>query len=701
MSSDSVIYHFTEDQRSHPVHHIDSDVYADGCKPFGVFIHRDRVYGTSAVSFGQVSSSPKNEMYSRNTLRMLEIFGKLCEQAVRSPFGRVGFEERTYARYQTFIREIPFPNGAVSADGRNYIGWIIWMRYIEVNGQAENTDLDMERAGDIKKSKERDFVRNPVHALGRALHESSGGRGDPVSGKTFQAVPHAPKPTAKEATKRRWVDSMTKAQLFDELMFYAGDFDYTYANSLPLHADSNPANPFNAMSLSKACQLAVSAGGDQFFLVPDMYKGVMPFPDEGERVWRIRLNECVPNRLLQTFFPDQPKPEWEVDADGLEYMRERYYDSEMAEEKGEGFAMLHAKQSVRLNVQRAMLSCAQSQSIEGVRARMESMFERELFNQQIDFEEQAAIKLGIQRRGCEHKRTVLHPDGNLPTALKALCRSLQETLDASPNRNFCMPLPRQTKNLSCLGENIAYMMLTLEKVFGVHTLHRECLLARIATLHICSVGSFHPHPMFFGDPMAGKSMIIKFLQMIMALNTWKSCDHMSAQAFMSKENADIHFMVLMSEEFEPSAVGYNPSSSGDREGRSSSGRDMALTDKASAIRALMTSMEMSFSRLVRREDTGGYERESAVVKTNVIFAGAMNATESDLAANSRSRWLRVNIQNRPRETASIQSKIVGTTGFTKTSEFAKFRQRMIRDQVCVLSRFVLMSGIRWSWAMFS
>ena len=679
-----MIYHFTEDQRSHPVPYVEGGTLDEHVSGVAVFIHRSRVYSASAVSFGQVSSSAKNEMQSRNVLRMLEIFGKICEQAARSPFGRLYVEDKSYARYEAFIRELPFLREEPSKS------YIIWLRYTEGPDSSENSDMNLDadrvKVSDLKKMKERQFVRDPVWALSRALHESAGGRADPVAqGKTFQANPHVPK--AANGAKKRWVDTMTKAQLFDELMFYSGDFDYTYANSLHLHNANNPGNPYNAMGIHRACQLAAAAGADPDYLVPEMFYGSMEFPDHGAGVWRIRLNECMPNRLLQTFFPDQAKPEFEMDDENIEYMSARYYDVEYAEEKGAGNAIRRAKQSVRLNIQRSMLSCAQSQSLEGVRARTQMMYDREL-DPQFSFDEQAAIQLSIQRRSCEHSRTVLHPDGNIPNALKALCKAREELLEISPNHNFCMPLPRQTKNLSCLGENIAYQTLALEKIFGVHTLHRECLLLTFCNYHVYCVGSFHPHPMLLGDPMTGKSMGIKYRQMTMAPGTFKVCDHMSAQAFMSKDNSDIHFQVLMSEEFEPSAVGYKDSS--DREGRASSGRDMALTDKASAIRALMTSMEMHFSRLVRREDTGSYERDSHSVQTNVEFCGAMNATASDLAANSRSRWLLIPVQNRPRDTASIQSKIVGTTGFRDTAEFTKFRQRMLRDQVVVGHVFLKM-----------
>lgn len=692
-STDSIIYHFTEDQRSHPVPFLDGSAF-DGCQEFAVFIHRDRVYGTSAVSFGQVSSNPKHALQSKNTLRIMEIFGRLCEQASRSPFGRArGDDGKTFARYEAFVREIPYADGRMSPDGKSYLGWILWCRYTYTGDHIENNDLDAEKISDLRKMRERNFVRNPVWALGRALHENAGGRGDPVAGQRFQATPHAEKP--KLGVRKRWVDTMTKAQMYDELMFYSGDFDYSYAASCEFHANYNPGNPFNCMSIDKACELAAAAGADCDYLNAMHFRGTEDYPDRGARVWKLRLNECTPNRLLQTFFPDQQRPEWEreIDEEGLGYLHSRYYDNALADEKGIIIARARAEQSVRLNMQRATLSCAQSQSLEGVRARMEAMFEREL-NQRHDlsFEEQAAIKLSIQRRGCEYKRTVLHPDGNLPNALKALCRGFQETLDNSPNRNFCMPLPRQTKNLSCLGENVAYMMLSLEKTFGVHSLHRECMLLTFCNLHVHCVGSFHPHPMMFGDPMTGKSMGIKFRQMVMVEGTFLVMDHMSAQAFMAADNSGIHHMVILSEEFEPSAVGVNAgssSSSGDRDGRGASGRDMALTDKASAIRALMTSMELSFSRLVQRADTGEYTRDSHTVKTNVEFAGAMNATGADLAPNSRSRWLIINIQNRPRDTSTVQGKIVGTTGFSKTPEFAKFRRRMQRDQVVVGHIFLM------------
>lgn len=629
-----------------------------------------------------MSSHPKRARISKNTLRVLEIYGKLCEQATRSPFGYTSsLDDVCFPRYETFVAEMPFPDGTLA-------GWILWLRYAYMGDLAENSDLDPEKPRDLRKMKERNFVRNPVWALSRALHELAGGRGDPAAEKSFQAAPH-PQKTAAPAPRKLWVDTMTKAQMLNELMFYSGDFDYHRASSMDLFHRNNPGNPFNAMGLKMALDLAARAGVDVEYCREDTYLGVAEFPEFGQRAWRVRLNECIPQRLLQTFFPGRATPEWDIDDDGKRFLLQRYYDPVLADEKDEGFARFKANQSVRLNIQRSLLADAQSQSLEGVRAHVESMYEKEL-TPGMSFDEAAQVKLSIQRRGLEHFRTVFHPDGNLPLALKSLATAFQDTLDASPYSNFCMPLPRQFKNLTCLGENVAYITLSLEKTCGVNTLHRECLLATFCNYHVYFMASFHPHVLFLGDPMTGKSMIIKFRQNIMVVGTFKITDHISAQAFMAKDNSDIHFMILMSEEGEPSAVG-NVGKSDKNSGSASS--NMALTDKASAIRALMTSMYISYSRLVKKDETGDYQREGGVVQTNVAFCWAMNATGDDLAPNSRSRWLISNILSRPREGSSIQSKIVGNTGSSKSAEYKKFRSRMVRDQV-VVGATALLLGCR-------
>jgi hypothetical protein len=691
-ANDTTIHHLTEDVRSHPVR-FDEECSFEETQTIGVFIHREHVYGTAAVSFGQVSSNPKNRMQARNTMRMVEIFGKICEQAMKSPFGHTVRDRRGYAhpRCETLIREIPYANGGQSSDGKKYMGWIIWLRYIYIGDEAENEDINMEKETGLRKLKERNFTRNPVWALSKSLHELSGGRSDPVAGKTFQINPRTGRGTAAslETRQTRWVDTMTKPQLADELMFYGGAFDYTSCLSRDLHAYNNPANPFASISTAKACDLAARMGGDADYCIPESYDGAVDWPDHGERVWRIRLNECTPHRLMHTFFPDQAKPDWDIDPPTMVYLQTRYLDPTLVEEKGEGIAKMRANASVRLNLQRALVD-TQAQTMEGLRARMEAMYDHELRGVgEISFEDRAALKLSIQRRGNEFARTVLHPEGNLPNALKALCAGFQGVLERSVRHNLCMPLPHQFKNLTCLGENVNYQMLAMEKILGVHTLHRECLLATFCNYHIYFVGSFHPHVLYLGDHSTGKTMIIKYRELVSIPGTMMNCDHMSAQNFMTKDNRDIHFMILFSDEFEPSAVGLQPGSGVKQ--NVGGGQNNAMSDKASAIRAIMTSNTVSFSRLVRREDNGEYQRESAVVPMNILFMGAMNATASDLAPNSRSRWLVVNIQNRPREFSSVPGKIIATSGYANSPEFQLFKNRMIRDQVC---KALLCFGVR-------
>lgn len=52
--ADTAIYHFTEDQRSHPVRH-DEGAVCPNVQSFAVWVDKGRVYGSSAVCFGQVS----------------------------------------------------------------------------------------------------------------------------------------------------------------------------------------------------------------------------------------------------------------------------------------------------------------------------------------------------------------------------------------------------------------------------------------------------------------------------------------------------------------------------------------------------------------------------------------------------------------------------------------------------------------------
>lgn len=680
---DSNIFYFTEDQGSNPVRFEPDKRFANG-QVLAVFIHRDKVYTHSAVSFGQFSSRDKNKALVGNTRKMMEIFGKLCDNALRSPFGRTAKDNagKTYPRYQTYIREIPYADGRQSADGKPFIGWIIWLVYNYVGDERENPGADFEKEQDIKRVRDRNFVRNPVWAFGRSLHEAHGGRGDPVHGQVFKVDPHPSKVTAAAAKKQFWIDKAKKSEIIDAFMLYGRGFNYTDAMSKDLWASYNQANPFYAMGIDRACELAVAVGADPDYCIPDCYRGTVEFPDSGERQWAIRLEECLPQRLFSTFFPHHPRPEYEIDEEFREYMQTRHMDPTLDDPQ---FALIAANASVRLGIQRVLLSDADTQSLNGVRAYVDSLYQRKLVPMSgASIEEKAAMKLEIQRLGMDRMRTVMHPDGNLPNALKAICRAEQDILDNSPYGNFCKPIPRQFRNLTALGEGISHILLALEKTMGVHSLHRECLIAMMCSRHIHFEGRFHPHPLFLGDPMTGKSMIIKFLQGIMVDGTYCITDHMSAQAFMAEDNRDLDEMLLCSEEGEPSAVGYTKP--GDRRG----GGDMAMTDKASAIRALMTSMEMHWMRMGQNKETGAFERQAGKAKTNVIFCWAMNLSSGDLAANSRSRWVCIPISVRERPSSSIQGKIISSTGYAKTPEYKMFKERMQRDQVVVakMAKFI-------------
>lgn len=666
---------------------------------FAVFVDKNRVYNDASSCFGHYSRRPDDEADVVTAHQMLELFCFVCTLASQSDVKRTGRykggkigEYGVFPKYRIRVRTVPSVH-----DIEEPAGWILWLIYAASDNDTENADLHPNSEDQTSKEKatmaQRNWEKDPIRALYRVLHFNTSHR-DPPGEKPFRPATHASKGTVPV---KRWIDGAKIDDIVDLMTAYStnSEVDWTEATSYDLCDVLNPANPYRAASIKVACKLAIRAGGRAEYCVPECYSGAQPFPDQDgpdekgdEKPLKdrkgtiflkdLRHTELALGRIDRTYFPGTMQLPTALSQAKKDSMAARFYDPELAEKVTPAYAMRASIRHMEAQVRSRMQNSCPMQTMESVRASMEmswTAFETDY--KDAPEEKRAAAKLSIQRNGCQRMKGVMHEGGNLPNALKAVCKEFQRVIDTSKHRNLCKKLPRQTTNLTFMGEVIAFMLACIEELAGANTLHRECLLITFAEYHIYIVGKFHPNPLFIGDAMTGKSFLISFRKDCSIPGTFTQFDHLSAGVFNAKDNSDIHFMVFRSEELEPSIAGI--AQAGDRSGN-------ALTDKASAVRALMTSMEVNFGRLEKKGEYTSFTRDSATVKTNILLSAAMNPPKggsSDLPVNMRSRWLLQFMEQRPRPGASVQSKIIGLGDTTNAKNSAQFYDRMKRDQaVC-------------------
>ena len=625
--------------------------------------------------------------------------------------------------YFSFANSIDREEDRAAADELAQLG-ISWEKDTDMDGQPLGTNpltnepFEERMSVTAKRIKikekhnrakaNRTKTEDPLHALHWMMRANENAVDENDKGK-------ATKIFNKATEKKRWVDRLTKIEFVRAMGAYCGSAERRLVNSFHIYDEFkstggvNRMNPYEACSIEEACSRAYDYGGDENYANPNAFRGLVAFGPklkadenghiphiEQSNVFELSLGECVPDVFLRMRFPWLPDPiEEDEDVGVRDKIAKDLYDRELAERNGESYAIKIAKGQASRAMKFSKQRYRKGLTVERVAKQMTKWYKDELDpiindythnphskEEELELREAAAAKkLEIQLRGMKLADEVLNPNGSVPLAIQNICRAYDDLIDKSPHKNFCMPLPKNFRNLTVLGNNLAHISICLEKLLGVATLHKECILATLCEYELYSGGKMHINMCLIGDAMTGKSYVIFYREQFSVEGTSMRIDALSEGVFKSDDTHDINYMIMRTEELAPSIVGANNAS--DKSGT-------AQTDKCASLRAILTSGKYGFSRLVKLTEHSDWTRVTADVAIQVSMTTAMNPPKNGQAGiphNMRSRLLVISIQKREREGGSIQSRIVGSNpGGEKGDMIDKFKQRQVRDH-CVMALY--------------
>ena len=660
-----------------------------GSKDLAVFIDRQKLYGPTACHFNGMARETKDDLAKSlqdTTHRMLETFGAICRFMSQSPVQRTGTRHAspkdTFIKYQVFVRRIRHKPDDSVRHVHKHVGWIFVLRYAgwdSASDRQEKAHFQPENPehGQTEKQKmqqrEHEINKHPIRRLEQHLDAHSG-KFDPELARTSF--------TRSQDKSPLWIDNVSKTEFLRVLGAYAGEPAIDDALSLPLSHLSNPACLWRAMGLDKAIELALLAGGNPDDLDAAIFeKGPSDEdtgPDGQPNMYHLPLTACEPRLLMYKFFPETPK-QIDVDLAGLPEVSKRVISSHLRERYGVAFAMKIAQKHTTISLYNTYCNKPDKQNLEALKEFMTRLWRNYEMRcketdpaLKMDHSSKAMNRLEIQKVGMEHFARIMHPDGNIPMALRAISKHMNEVLQNSPHHNLCRPLPRTTSNLTWMGEYYAYILSCLEKQMGMHVVHLEYLLLMLCEFHVNSGDPVHPNCFFTGDTMSGKSYGHSVKEKASIPGTRCKIVHLTKGALQTNQKRDLDKKIVYSDEIQPSMFGVDASGKAVHN---------AQTDQAAGWRTMLTEGYMSAARLEKHSEFGGYKRETVEARWNLMFTGCFNPFAGGIPANMKSRFLIVNVDPREREDTTAHHKVILANTEKDSEDTRLFLSRMQRDQM--------------------
>lgn len=685
------------------------------------------VFRRGAQSFGDLSSVDSRAHFRMVCEPMIKLYSKICELALKSNSIRTGSEDdiKSYPRYDTKIVRVP-----------DRTDWEKTIAVILFFGHADCIDIDEEvacareiqdsgldemnekhalpiagiRAKHDRRKKNRRKREDPIHALHWMIRFNEGGMDEDDNGRPVR-IPFQSKDTKKSL---RDIDKLTKLELARIMGSYTDSCPRNTVNMRAIYEKDDPdrvggsrknlINPYEACSIHVACEMAAQLGGDTDYCNPDAFRGLVPFgkaPDydaSGKPIYPIEqclyvtsLGDCVYERLMSLRFPWTVDPSDLIDdQDMLDRVAGLIYESskQVRDDWGDAYALRRASQQASRSMRLARAKSQEGLTMSRLKDQITKWKEDELDPLRGDssFEgkqELACKKFEIQMRSLKLAESVFNANGNIPQSLQNICRYFENMVESNPKKNFCMPLPKNFKNLTSLGNYLAYTAMCLESLLGVATLHKEAILAFFAEMELYYGRNFHINTGFIGEAMSGKSFLLFLRRLLSIMGTRLRIDAMSDGFFKTEDTWGFNYKIMDTEELQPSIAGTEKS--GDKSGT-------AQTDKCAAIRGIMTSGKYGFGRLEKGED-GKFRPLMVEVDCQCTITFCMNPPEGGeygIPANMRSRMSILGVDKRKRKDGSVPGKIIATKPEgEKGRQLEEFKKRNYRDH-CVMAMHQLL-----------
>ena len=242
----------------------------------------------------------------------------------------------------------------------------------------------------------------------------------------------------------------------------------------------------------------------------------------------------------------------------------------------------------------------------------------------------------LAQKQCIEKLKVFEQmDNLLPDSYIAIRNWIYEQLQNNPNtRNFGIkPRAREPafSNLTKFGAFVVRELLQQEGIRENYAAHRQALQLITACLGVYLPSPMQCNVLIHGPAKVSKSFLLMLIDKFIA-GTHEALLGQSDKAEMTKGVKDTDRKIQFMEEVPPSYLGI--------EGQGSVKGGQAMTDKASAIRALQTNTKIGYKRLVKDPETGAYRREIVSEERQTMVALACNIIDDEMMPeNMKSRYL--------------------------------------------------------------
>lgn len=296
----------------------------------------------------------------------------------------------------------------------------------------------------------------------------------------------------------------------------------------------------------------------------------------------------------------------------------------------------------------------------------------------------AAWRRFIISRYIDFERSIWHEDACIPDSVKALCiwerRHLLNSNGTRNYKNFSMPTPRQTKNLTPFGDLMMTRMIQLDTAQKVFTVHQHIMTGILGAIQVFFDTPFHAHMALAGPPRAGKSYTEQKIAKHLSPGTWRFVTYESMKAktgageYSSYQQSQ---MLELYEEMLPTVLGIG-------------GHE--YSDASAMWKNLLTKGELTFSVVVIGPD-GVRRNEIQTVKVNNVFVIATNAYFSQIPSAINSRFVTVTYQNDERpDRGGVAAKVSGESLVSdQAAELAQYRWQ--RDQVFTAKMAYFTKGV--------
>lgn len=292
----------------------------------------------------------------------------------------------------------------------------------------------------------------------------------------------------------------------------------------------------------------------------------------------------------------------------------------------------------------------------------------------------------IISRYIDFEKEIWHEDAAIPDSVKAIC--LWEKQYLATHRNFSMPQPKSSSNLSTFGDFMTSKLAIFDAAEEVFTVHTQTLTCILSSLQVFFDTIFHAHILFAGPPRAGKSFTQKKAMDALIEGTFRKLTYetMKAKTGAGSESPYKYSqLVEFFEEILPSTLGI--SNNNNAKGSTNN------SDAEALFKNLLTSGEITFSTVVT-DGNGKRHLVQQTVKVNNVIIAATNAYFSSIPDAMVSRFITITYQNNERaDRGGAAAKVSGKIGTARDYAKKLSQLRWHRDQYLMCKTAYFLQGM--------